>query len=57
MCIRTKSMTSGMKRYAIQSIVLTIGVKRYSSEPQLRRTCVVILTEGHGEPEDPSLPW
>ena len=50
-------MTSGMKRYAIQSIVLTIGVKRYSSEPQLRRTCVVILTEGHGEPEDPSLPW
>ena len=40
----------------IQSTALTIGVKWNSSEPQLRRTSVVLLAKGEGEPEDPSLP-
>ena len=40
----------------IQSTALTIGVKWNGSEPQLRRTCVVVLAKGEGEPEDPPLP-
>ena len=40
----------------IQSTALTIGVKWNGSEPQLRRTCVVVLAKGEREPEDPPLP-
>lgn len=40
----------------IQSAALTIGMKWNSSEPQLRRTSVVLLAKGEQEPEDPSLP-
>ena len=60
MCVnnlRTKSMTTQMQWYAVHSTALTIGVKWNGSEPQPRRTCVVLLTEGQWEPEYPSLPW